>query len=96
MKKKFLKQLFIVNKPKPFKFYYLQKYKIRRDHIWARSDPHFKGPRSGSDRVGRFITGLALDRLPYRSHIFPDRRPAKISARVVAELMAFKNTVLVI
>ena len=28
-----------------------------------------------------FITGLALDRLPYRGHIFPDRRPTKISAR---------------
>ena len=32
--------------------------------------PHFR-PRSGSDRVGRFITGLTLDRLPYRGHIFP-------------------------
>ena len=32
-----------------------------------------EGAISGPDRVGRFITGLALGRLPYRGHIFPDR-----------------------
>ena len=37
--------------------------------------PPFYKPRSGPDRVGRFISSLALDRLPYRGHIFPDRGP---------------------
>ena len=37
--------------------------------------PPFYRPRSGPDRVRRFITGLALDRLPYRGHIFPNRGP---------------------
>ena len=35
----------------------------------------FYRPRSGTDRVGRFITSLALDRLSYRGHIFPDWVP---------------------
>ena len=45
--------------------------KIRLDQI----GPPFYKPRSVPGRVGRFITGLALDRLPYRGHIFPDRGP---------------------
>ena len=69
-------QLFIVIKRKAF-FSYLKKYKIRRGHIWTSSGPHFTcpnldqigppfyRPRSGLDRVGRFITSLAQDRLPY-------------------------------
>ena len=71
MKYIFLKQLFIVIKQKPFKSYYLQKYKIRRGQI----GPPFYRSRSGSDRVWRFITGLALDKVPYRGHIFYDRGP---------------------
>ena len=31
--------------------------------------------RSGPDLVGRFITGLALDKLSYRGHLFLDRGP---------------------
>ena len=34
-----------------------------------------EGAISGPDRVGRYITGLALDRLTYRGHIFSDRGP---------------------
>ena len=34
-----------------------------------------EGAISGPDRIRRFITGLALDRLPYWGHIFPDRGP---------------------
>ena len=44
MKYIFLNQLFIVIKRKAFRFYYLQKYKIRRGHIWTRLGPHFTGP----------------------------------------------------
>ena len=35
----------------------------------------FYRPRSGPYRVRHFITGLALDRLPYCGHIFLDRGP---------------------
>ena len=45
------------------------------------------------DQVGRFITGLALDRLPYQGHIFPGRGPTKISARETTFRVPLKTTV---
>ena len=68
MKYIFLNQLFIVIKRKPFKFYYLLKYKIIRGHIWIRSG-----------RAFHYWSGAR--QITLSGPIFPDRRPTKISAR---------------
>ena len=63
MKSIFLNQLFIVIKRKAFKFYYLQKYKIKRGHIWTRSGPHIIGTDLGP--IGQGVSLLVWRQTDY-------------------------------
>ena len=79
-----MNQLFVVIKRKPFKFYYLWKYKIRRGHIWARSGPHFTGPDlAQSCEEFHYWSGDRQITLsgPHFTWSGPHWRPTKISAR---------------
>ena len=55
------------------------------------SGPPFHRLSSGPVRVRRFITGLALDRLPYQGHIFPDQGPIGVPPKFLHRGLSKKS-----